>query len=87
MICEHMNFSAHVAVGRLTEAEGGPVKAFAAEVRINCADCGLPFTFLGFPLGLGLKMPSVSVGGEEARLPIEPVTLTQLRELPGAGRA
>lgn len=86
-VCEHLNFQASVGVNRLSAEEGGPITSYSADVRIHCAACGLPFTFRGFPLGLGINMPTVSVGGEEARLPIEPLTTTQLREAPSAGRA
>ena len=46
---------------------------FLAEVRIRCADCGLPFQFLSLPLGLHLGGAAMSVDGQEARLAVVPV--------------
>jgi hypothetical protein len=66
--CKHMNFKANVSVNRLEDTG-----RFMAEVKINCAECGLPFQFLGLPLGLNLNGASMSVDGQEARLGIAPV--------------
>ena len=46
---------------------------FTAEVRIVCADCGLPFQFLGLPLGLDMEGAAMSADGLEARLAIAPM--------------
>jgi hypothetical protein len=40
-------------------------------LTICCADCGLPFLFLG-PAGVAFDRPSVSVDGHELRAPIAP---------------
>jgi len=66
-----MNFVASVVVNRLED-----VKKFAADVHIQCADCGKPFQFLGLPGGLHLDLPTVSVDATEARLPIAPLDPT-----------
>ncbi len=65
--CLHMNFSAHIAVNRI-EDKG----AFAADVRIRCTECGLPFQFLGLAPGLDMQGARVSLDGLEARLAICP---------------
>ena len=65
--CAHMNFSAHVAVARI-EDKG----RFAADIRIRCADCGLPFQFLGLAPGLDSNGARVSIDGLEARMAICP---------------
>lgn len=65
--CVHMNFAAKVSVARI-EDKG----AFAADVRINCAECGLPFQFLGLEPGLDMQGARVSIDGLEARLAICP---------------
>lgn len=46
---------------------------FSADVRIKCAECGLPFQFIGLPLGLNLNGAAMSVDGQEARIAIAPV--------------
>lgn len=65
--CPHMNFSAHVVVNRI-EDNG----RFAADVRIKCADCGLPFQFMGLEPGLDANGARVSLDGLEARMAICP---------------
>lgn len=47
MKCQHMNFKADVNVGRLSHEDGGPITGYTADVKINCADCGLAFRFIG----------------------------------------
>lgn len=85
--CQHVNFRAQVGVQRLTEREGSTVVAFSAEVRIQCVDCGEAFAFMGLPSGASLTQPTVCVGGEEVRLPIEPVSKAVLRASAIAGSA
>lgn len=46
---------------------------FMADVKIECADCGRPFQFLGLPLGLNLAGAAMDVEGQTARLAIAPV--------------
>lgn len=72
MDCEHMNFAAEVDVNRLPTEEGGPIKRYCADVRIKCADCGLPLRFIGLPAGLDLNGAATSVDATEARLAIAP---------------
>lgn len=71
--CKHMDFKANVKVGRLTAAENSDVVVwFDAEVTIECAECGIPFEFMGLPMGLSPLEPCCSVTGVEARMPIKP---------------
>ena len=67
-----MNFSAQVNVGRLSENEGGHITGYAADIRIKCAECGLPFRFMGLECGNSRYEPKVSVDATELRAPIEP---------------
>lgn len=67
MPCEHKNFRAHVSVNRLEDLGG-----FIADVRVECAECGLPFSFLGVSAGLSFERPTVSVDGCELHAPLEP---------------
>ena len=72
--CLHLHFKARVDVARLSKKEGGTVTGFCADVSIVCADCGLPFRFVGLPAGSHHSEPRVSVDGTELRAPIEPAT-------------
>lgn len=65
--CAHMNFTAQVKVARI-EDKG----AFAADIRIRCAECGLPFQFLGLKPGVDMQGARVSIDGLEARMAICP---------------
>jgi hypothetical protein len=69
--CRHMNFSANVAVARLENAG-----KFNAEIRINCADCGVSMQFLGLVPGCNLNGANVSMDGQEARIAISPSDVT-----------
>lgn len=75
--CKHLDFEARVNVTRLVEKEGDEnPTGYMAEVKIKCVLCGLPFEFVGMPVGVDFinKTPMVSFGNEEARLPIRPST-------------
>lgn len=67
MACPHMNFRADVAVNRLEDTG-----QFNAGIRIRCAECDLPFEFLGLAPGLDLQGARVSIDGQEALLAIVP---------------
>lgn len=77
MSCQHLNFAASVNVCRLT-ADTNPelVIGYAADVKINCADCGMPFEFVGLPKGISAtnSKPTVSMDGMELRAPLVPST-------------
>lgn len=68
--CEHHDFHARVAVNRIED-----IHAFAADVAIECAECGRKFIFLGLPAGVSIYIPTVSIDSTEARLPIAPEEL------------
>lgn len=70
MTCVHFGFLATGDVNRLTDSDGGPVTGYAADIRIKCADCGLPFVFVGVPFGSSPNQPMVSVDGQELRAPL-----------------
>lgn len=67
MACKHEQFSANVAVARLEDSG-----RFNAEITVKCADCGVPFQFLGLQPGLNLNGATVSIDGLEARIAISP---------------
>lgn len=70
--CQHEAFSCSAKVGRLSHDEGGPVTGYVADITVNCAQCGLPFRFIGMAAGNHHSEPRVSVDGTELRAPIEP---------------
>jgi hypothetical protein len=65
--CPHPDFAANVTVNRLEDSG-----RFCADVRIECVACGVPFRFIGLPLGLDLNGAAVSADGCEARLAVAP---------------
>lgn len=67
MSCKHEDFHAKVGVARLEDSGG-----FMAEITIKCAQCGLPFQFLGLPPGLDMQGATVGIDGLEARIAIVP---------------
>ncbi len=86
--CEHMNFVADVKVARLSDQDGGPITAYSSEIRIRCAECGLPFRFLGLPAGSHYAEPRVSVDATELRAPLEPAYVAEILGRPAvSGRA
>lgn len=80
--CAHMNFKAKVDVGRLTDTDDGPVTGYTADVTIACADCGLPFRFLGLAAGSHFAEPRVSVDATELRAPLEPAYVPEILRRP-----
>lgn len=71
-MCEHLNFRAQVNVHRMSDTEGGPITGYMSEVRVNCAECDLPFQFHGLEMGIDTHGARVSVDGLEARIAISP---------------
>jgi hypothetical protein len=65
--CTHENYAAEVDENRLEDSG-----RFQADVRIKCANCGLPFRFIGLPAGLDLNGAATSPDATEARLAIAP---------------
>lgn len=72
MPCEHKNFQAQVAVGRLSDKDGGPVTHFNADITVKCTDCGMPFQFFCKDVGILNDRPTVNPDGTELRVPIRP---------------
>jgi len=72
--CPHEKFNAVVAVNRLTNTEDGPVAAFIADIRVECADCSEPFRWTGVSAGLSPRRPMVSADETELRAPLRPAS-------------
>jgi hypothetical protein len=72
--CPHEDFEVWAEVNRLSSTEGGPVDAFAADIKINCANCGESFRWIGLEAGLMPSRPMVSVDETQLRAPIRPAS-------------
>lgn len=70
--CQHINFSAEVKVGRITDGDAGPVTNYVAEVSVKCAACGVPFHFVGVDSGFGFLKPTRDFVGTTLHAPIAP---------------
>ena len=76
--CQHTKFKADVSVVRLTEADKGVVTGYTSDIHVKCAQCGLPFRFLGFLAGSHPTQPRVSVDALELRAPLEPAYVPEI---------
>lgn len=72
MSCQHEQFECVAKIGRLTDGDDGPVTGYAADIRIRCIQCGMPFEFIGVPGGYSPAQPMVSFDATELRAPIRP---------------
>jgi hypothetical protein len=73
-MCDHRNFKAEVQVGRLTDSnDESKVTGYTADIQIHCADCFMPFQFIGVPGGYSPSQPMVNFDSTELRAPIKPV--------------
>jgi len=74
--CRHLRFAAQVDVNRVGEGEtaDGMPRAYVADVRVSCEDCGEPFRFTGLRAGLSFAHPMVSVDETELHAPIRPAS-------------
>jgi hypothetical protein len=70
--CQHNNFKGNVEVNRLTDTDSGRVTGYAADIKVNCADCSMPFQWLGTQSGLDYRKPMCSADRTELRAPIIP---------------
>lgn len=71
MDCEHQNFNAFAAVGRMLKNDTDTKPAyFLVELKIECRDCGQRLEFVGLPCGMSAYQPMGSLNGDEARLPM-----------------
>lgn len=71
--CVHMNFKSVATVARLTDVEGGPVTGYTCDFKVNCVDCGAPFSFkTQAPLGGDWDGITTSLDRTELRCGIQP---------------
>jgi hypothetical protein len=82
--CEHLNFKANVDVHRLLDnRDNSKVVGYSADIRIRCAECDLPFEFIGVDAGLMPDKPMASVDAQELRAPIRPKGCMIMPAIPG----
>jgi hypothetical protein len=74
--CPHEDFEAFVDVNRIgtEETPDGSPRAYMADVRVNCAQCGEKFRFVGVRAGVSFAAPKVSVDEAELHAPIRPAS-------------
>lgn len=73
MNCTHKNFETTTKVTRLTAGDlSEEITGYQADIRIFCADCGLPFQFRGVPAGISLEKPAANFDWTEMSVPIMP---------------
>ncbi len=71
--CEHKDFKACANIFRMPQEEGGEIKSYCCDLKIECAECGMPFLFKGVPFGVTPVQPTMSIDRTELRIPIEPI--------------
>jgi len=71
--CEHKTFFADCIVVRHPDDSNlKKMVGYTLEVKVKCADCGLPFEFKGLPRGSAPFQPTVSFDNTELRAPLRP---------------
>jgi hypothetical protein len=71
--CEHKEFKANANIFRMPQEEGGEIKSYCCDLKIECAECGKPFVFKGVPFGVVPDHPTMSIDRTELRIPLEPL--------------
>lgn len=73
--CLHEDFAASVEVNRLTAREGdNEPNAYAADIRVWCANCGEQFRWIGLQAGLSGSKPMCSVDEAVMSAPLRPAS-------------
>ncbi len=71
--CPHPDFVADVEVYRLLADDGsGRVAGFSADMRVWCAFCNEPFSWIGLPIGTSPRQPMCSLDGLTLIAPLRP---------------
>lgn len=72
--CTHESFNTTARILRFTDNGDKSEIAirFAAEIKINCAQCGQAFEFIGLSMGVSATGPTSSPDGTELRIPMRP---------------
>jgi hypothetical protein len=71
--CQHGVFECRCSVARLTDdTDESKITGYSANIRIVCAECGIPFEWVGVLGGYSPSQPMASVDNYELRAPIKP---------------
>jgi hypothetical protein len=81
-MCDHSNFRALAGIHRLTNDEN-VVHAWMCDLRVQCCDCELEFTFPGFSNGISSHEARVSIDGKVLSVPIKPSNQEAFSFFPG----
>ena len=71
--CDHKETEATVEVTCLEDSG-----KWAADLKLKCSKCGVPFRFIGVPGGLSFSHPTITIDGQELCMPIEPAHVPRL---------
>lgn len=88
MTCSHINFSATLKVHRVVtqepaEGQEPDIAAYMAEIRVQCADCGNPFEWVGFPMGIHSDQARVDISGQQLNAPLKPQGVEKMKGFGG----
>lgn len=72
----HEHFDASVSVGRIgtEETQDGSPRAYIADIKVSCTQCGEPFRWSGLRAGVSFAEPRVSVDETELHAPLRPAS-------------
>lgn len=83
MSCEHEAFKADVSVHRVRLVHDGPIESYALDLRVECGQCGEPFTFRGQgPVRVSLDYMVLSMGIQPVSQLAGPLDLPRIRRRP-----
>lgn len=71
-MCEHPSFDADVEVDRVHHDGLVPSTSYMVKVQVRCRFCGTRLAFMGVPMGLNWKEPTVSASRFELIAPARP---------------
>lgn len=77
--CKHnTNHNCFVDINYIQDKE-----AYMADIKIFCAECGMPFEFVGVEAGMLFTKPMASADAQTLRAPIKPKGSSVLPAIPG----
>lgn len=79
-----MNFAVQANVCRIAKSDEDPtIIGFTTDITVKCADCGLPFEWIGFEAGMMPDRAMVDTSAQELRAPIKPKGSLLMPGIPG----
>lgn len=75
MDCKHERIECNASVARLTnDSDSNEIIGYATDIKVKCAQCGIPFEWIGIGGGYSPTEPKVNFDRTELRAPIRPST-------------